>query len=130
MMTPTQPVCAGGTGSNCSRLTPTHESMTPTHIWVVLITPWSTLLPFCSRFAVIVSIGNQNAGQAYGLTCINVVGDTGIEPVTSTVSMKLKVRFAWSDCRLGAAQSFPKVRLSPRAYSAVVMQFVMHPGGK
>jgi hypothetical protein len=61
-------------------LTPTYRMGSPDH-------PWSTLLPICSRIRPTVSTRNQNAGQAHGLTCINVVGDTGIEPVTSTVSM-------------------------------------------
>jgi hypothetical protein len=49
-------------------------------------TLWSTVLPICSRNRHIVSDANENPGQAHGLTWGNVVGDTGIEPVTSTVS--------------------------------------------
>src|SRR4051794_1203445 len=79
-------------------MTPTHTNayeslpsgallpMTPTHTWVVPIAGWSSLLPICSRFGRIVSGANENPGQITDLTWGNVVGDTGIEPVTSTVS--------------------------------------------
>jgi hypothetical protein len=60
--------------------------MTPTRAWVVPITGWSSLLPICSRFGRIVSDANENPGQKPILTWVNMVGDTGIEPVTSTVS--------------------------------------------
>jgi hypothetical protein len=65
-----------------------HYRKTPTRAGKGSARSWSSPLPICSRFSAQLRQNEKSPARAHGLTWGNGVDDTGIEPVTSSVSGK------------------------------------------